>query len=105
MYVHFIFDNCTNGYITTNNKRLFDMIFYRELTQISENGFYVSGYKELNKTYKNCQSELSAFAQQWQYDANKFHYSYDDLIEWGNFFAELGGKYGLLTEFRENGIL
>lgn len=30
--------------------------------------------------------------------------SYEELQLWSNYFTELGTRYGLLTEFRENGI-
>lgn len=32
-------------------------------------------------------------------------YSWRDLAEWGAYFSKLGKKYGLIKEFRENGII
>ena len=32
-------------------------------------------------------------------------YSWDDLASWGDFFTETGKRFGLLREFRENGII
>lgn len=31
--------------------------------------------------------------------------SYGEFAEWGNYFENLGRRYGLLREFRENGII
>ena len=43
-------------------------------------------------------------AIEWQYDAVEQNYSYGELAEFGNYFYALGKRYGLLREFRENGI-
>lgn len=43
-------------------------------------------------------------AIQWQLDFNNHNYSYGELYEIGNYFYKLGKRYGLLKEFRENGI-
>lgn len=40
----------------------------------------------------------------WQLDFNNHNYSWSELAEWGNYFYKLGKRYGLLKEFKENGI-
>lgn len=44
-------------------------------------------------------------AIQWQREFNEHNYSYGELYEFGNIFYKLGKRYGLLKEFRENGII
>ena len=112
MYIHFTFKDGSNPHIATTNKALWSMINRYYLTQTSENGFSVDGKFTLwkvhgNKTfsaYERAKEALRDFAIQWQYDLANFAYSYSDLIEYGDFFREYGKKYGLLREFRENGI-
>ena len=49
-----------------------------------------------------------AFARQeaidWQNDFAKHNYSYGELCEFVEHFEKLGRRYGLLKEFRANGI-
>ena len=49
-----------------------------------------------------------AFARQeaidWQNDFAEHNYSYGELCEFAEHFEKLGRRYGLLKEFRENGI-
>lgn len=53
-------------------------------------------------------AERKAAAEQeaieWLSDFANHNYSYDELAEWADYFRKLGKKYGLLREFRENGI-
>lgn len=32
-------------------------------------------------------------------------HSYNDLIKWNYYFTKMGKRYGLLKEFKENGII
>ena len=43
-------------------------------------------------------------AIEWQYDFNNHNYSWGELADIQERFEKLGKKYGLLREFRENGI-
>ena len=43
-------------------------------------------------------------AEKWDYTL-KNGYSYYELVEFQNYFTNLGKKYGLLKEFKENGII
>ena len=40
----------------------------------------------------------------WQYESFEKPMTWGELAYWQNYFEKLGKKYGLLTEFRENGI-
>lgn len=43
-------------------------------------------------------------AIEWQHDFEEQDYCWADLIIYQQYFEEQGKKYGLLKEFRENGI-
>ena len=43
-------------------------------------------------------------AIEWQNGVAKHNYSYGELCEFAMHFEKLGRRYGLLKEFRENGI-
>ena len=44
-------------------------------------------------------------AIEYQHNASEKQYSYGELAEFGEYFYKLGKRYGLLKEFRENGII
>ena len=44
-------------------------------------------------------------AIEWQYDFQNHNYSYEELVCFGNYFSKLAKRYGLVREFRENGII
>ena len=105
MYIHFRYRNGSNPYITKTNGYFFKMICKYELTRDFDKGYVVEiERKPYKKTYKALQEILREFAQEWQNDFPRFTYSWLDMAEWGAFFEEYGKKYGLLREFRENGI-
>ena len=56
------------------------------------------------RTYNEKKANLEEIAKDWQRDFNNHNYAWSDLTEVGTFFLENGKKYGLLQEFRENGI-
>lgn len=41
----------------------------------------------------------------WQMDFGNHNYSYEELTYYQNHFEKLARKYGLVKEFRENGII
>lgn len=41
----------------------------------------------------------------WQTDFDNHNYSYEELVCFGNYFSKLAKRYGLVKEFRENGII
>ena len=56
------------------------------------------------KKYKERKEEIRQQAIDWQLDFNNHNYSYYDLMMWGDYFYKNGKRYGLLKEFKENGI-
>lgn len=112
MYIHFTFKDGSNPYIAKTNKAFFNIISKYYVYQTETNEFYVDSKaqiltvtgKKLSSREKNKES-LRDFAIQWQYDFANFNYSYSDLAMYTDFFNEYGKKYGLIREFRENGIL
>jgi len=112
MYINFAFNDGSNPYITANNKGLFDMVCKYILTQTGASSFDVEGEASILtihtdrklSNYQKKRLSLKTFAREWQFNFSDMVYSWDELIRWGAFFEEYGRKYGLLREFRENGI-
>ena len=109
MYNHFEFKNGGNPYITTNNAGLWRMIRKYCLEQTGGHFFTVTGKAELLSVRPLSSREkdketLRNFAAEWQYNFPDMDYAWSDLVAWSDFFTEYGRKYGLLREFRENGI-
>lgn len=55
--------------------------------------------------YQKSKEEVKQFAIDWQADFLNHNYSYSELAVFQDMFSRLGRKYGLLREFRENGII
>lgn len=110
MYCLFKYKNGSNPYITMNNSRLFYMLKKYDYEQISETTFVINSRCDIltikpKNSYWINKDILRNIAIQWQYDFDKFNYSYDELAGWSAFFTELGARYGLLNEFKDNGII
>lgn len=58
-----------------------------------------------NRYYNMKKSEIRLEAIFWQIQASGYNYSYGELLEKQIYFEKMGKKYGLIREFRENGIL
>lgn len=56
------------------------------------------------KTYAERKDDARQKAIDWQSEDGDFPYSYEGLAMVGDYFYKLGKRYGLLREFRENGI-
>lgn len=56
------------------------------------------------KKYQLAKNRAREKAIQWQLEFNENNYSMLEWANFGNYFYNLGKKYGLLKEFRENGI-
>ena len=109
MYITFTYKDGSNPYIAINNDNLFRMICKYDTIQETSTHFMVigrksdilGGKKRLN--YSDKREILSDFAKELQ--TNNMFDSWGSLADWGAFFEEYGKKYGLLREFRENGII
>ena len=44
-------------------------------------------------------------AVEWQSGLCDQNYSYVELAYWGDYFSRLAKRYGLVREFKENGII
>ena len=55
-------------------------------------------------TYAERKANVREKAIDWQYEASEQDLSYGELAEAGDYFYKMGKRYGLLREFRENGI-
>lgn len=60
--------------------------------------------KKIN-VYKINKEKIREKAIEWQYNYNNQNYSYEELLEMEEIFWKYGKRYGLLKEFRENGII
>lgn len=54
-------------------------------------------YEEKKQQYRNEAIEYQNYLE-------SHDMSYGELLNWSAYFERVGKKYGLLTEFRENGI-
>ena len=54
--------------------------------------------------YQICKIKARQKAIEWQVDFPNNNYFWGEIAEWSAYFEKLGKRYGLLTEFRENGI-
>lgn len=57
----------------------------------------------MNK-YQKAKAKARNEAIEWQLDFCNHNYYMSESIEFANYFEKLGKRYGLLREFRENGI-
>ena len=54
--------------------------------------------------YQNRKEKIRKEAINWQANFPEQNYSWLDLAQWQDYFTKQDKRYGLLTEFRENGI-
>ena len=55
--------------------------------------------------YQAAKDKARNEAIDWQASCGEHDYSYGEFAEWQEHFEKLGRRYGLLEEFRENGII
>ena len=58
----------------------------------------------MTKTYLQLKEEARQEAIDWQLDFANHNYSWGEIAFYGDYFYKKGKRYGLLKEFRENGI-
>ena len=63
------------------------------------------GNDTMNKKYLIGKNHARFFATEWQNDFDKHNYFMSELAYYSDYFERLGKRYGLLKEFRENGII
>lgn len=57
------------------------------------------------KTYAELKAEKRQEAIDWQLDWGNHNYSWGEIAYYSDYFEKIGKRYGLLKEFRENGII
>ena len=55
--------------------------------------------------YTRAKENARQKAMDWQTEYYNNNYSYGELIAFAEYFTRLAKRYGLITEFRENGII
>lgn len=55
--------------------------------------------------YQRAKENARAEAIEWQHDFADHAYTWGELADFGDHFRKLGKRFGLLREFRENGII
>ena len=55
--------------------------------------------------YTRAKENARQKAMDWQTDYYNNNYSYGELAVFAEYFTRLAKRYGLMTEFRENGII
>lgn len=56
-------------------------------------------------TYRKAQERARNKAVEWQMNFNNHDYSCGELVYWQEYFGKLAKRYGLIREFKENGIV
>lgn len=113
MFVHFTFEDGSNPFISTTNKKLFEMVTKYCLEQTGKDSFHVTGRAVLwtvhvgkqFSDYQRKQALLRNFAIEWQFHFCDYSWYQSEVNAWADFFREYGKKYGLLREFEENAII
>ena len=55
--------------------------------------------------YQRAKENARNKAIEWQSDFGNHNYSYGELAYYGDYFYALAKRYGLVREFKENGII
>lgn len=55
--------------------------------------------------YNERKEAARTMAIMWQQDCENHNYSWGELAFWQDYFTRLAIRYGLVQEFRENGII
>lgn len=56
-------------------------------------------------SYAEKKAEIRQKAIDWQSELCNTNYSYEELVNWADYFMTQGKRYGLLREFKDNGII
>lgn len=62
-------------------------------------------FKIHGKNYQEQKASAEELAIRYQTEFAGYSWSYSELMEINEYFEKIGKKYGLLKEFRENGII
>lgn len=62
------------------------------------------GFRLHGKTYQERKGSLKDIAIEWSNNFSQYSWSWNEMAEICSYFYENGKRYGLLKEFKENGI-
>lgn len=54
--------------------------------------------------YRQKKEQVRDFAAEWQEEFSENRYTWADVAAYADMFSRLGRRWGLLREFRENGL-
>lgn len=99
-------------YELENNEPYFNiyhksMYGYKQWHEDTFSGVYnieILDFKISGETYKEKKESLKDLAINWQDNFSPLSWNYSELAKIGNYFYKNGKRYGLLKEFKENGI-
>ncbi len=100
-------------YELENNEPYFN-IYYKNKASIKaweeEKKGYIYNIEELDlkisgNNYQEKKASLEELAKNWQNNFSSLSWAYSELEEITNYFYKNGKKYGLLKEFKNNGII
>lgn len=106
----FEFKDGSNPYGVWDNRQdeFFRMVTAWYVDIVDNNNFVcyepTRAYYE-RQNYKFYKEALRDFAIMWQKEQERLSISYEQLAWYQTFFETYGKRYGLLREFRENGII
>jgi len=59
----------------------------------------------MKRIHIDTREEARDYAIEWQHWASEQDLFTNELVEWGDYFHELGERFDLLEEFKENAII
>ena len=102
------------GYYKLDNEEYFDIyykdiygyeVWYKNTFSPNCEDIYLLDFKVSGKNYKERQSNLEDLAKEWQNSGlSSLDWSYGELAIITKWFRKNAKRYGLISEFKENGI-
>ena len=106
--IHIKFTDGSNPYILTNESHLYKWLYkYNlELTKIADSAILLVTATETTKRKKYQQAKEAArlFAIDAQNEISENNFSYGEIAEISDILHQLGKRFGLVREFKENRI-
>ena len=59
----------------------------------------------MNHCYAVQKNNAREIAIKWQNDFNNHNFSYSELVQFQDYFTKISKRYGLVKEFKENGLI
>ena len=105
-YIGIYTDNNGNGYGAIYNGSLSLKEFYNETFSPDSDPVLISLTAPNSKlSYRERKAAIRDKALDWDWNRGRCDFSYGELVTINGYFTEMGRKYGLTKEFRENCII